>query len=365
MIGIYKITNNINNKIYIGQSVNIERRWKDHLSNSSKKSLIHRAIEKYGKDNFTFEIIEECSIEELDNREIYWISYYDTFNYGYNLTRGGKSGFKYNIDAIYEDYLITNNMSKTSKNIGCHLNTVRNILHIFGINESNQQSDKSVQCIDPVTLEIIKQYDSIQEAADAIGISRSSISQAASGKVKSAGKYYWKFIDDNNKIFIPSEIKRYKEPVEQLDYYTGEILAEYESAKEAARQLGDTTSSGGSRISQVCNGKLQSAFGYKWKRKNDNNYIFIPPKTQLKKYNQKVQQIDLITGLVLNEFKSYAEAARSIGKSSKAADKISLVCRGKKESVYGYKWKNIDLNDGQGVEDDSYDEFENEDAEED
>lgn len=60
MIGIYKITNNINNKIYIGQSVHIKRRWAEHCKPSSD-SLISKAIKKYGKDNFTFEIIEKCS----------------------------------------------------------------------------------------------------------------------------------------------------------------------------------------------------------------------------------------------------------------------------------------------------------------
>ena len=57
---VYKITNKLNNKIYIGQSVNIERRWKEHICDNRKNSLIHLAIQKYGKDNFDFEVIEEC-----------------------------------------------------------------------------------------------------------------------------------------------------------------------------------------------------------------------------------------------------------------------------------------------------------------
>jgi group I intron endonuclease len=61
MTGIYKITNKINGKVYIGQSINIERRWKEHISDKRKNSLIHLAIEKYGEKNFNFEIIEECS----------------------------------------------------------------------------------------------------------------------------------------------------------------------------------------------------------------------------------------------------------------------------------------------------------------
>lgn len=85
MIGIYKITNNINKKIYIGQSVNIQRRFKEHC-NPNKISAISQAIKKYGKENFSFEVIEECKISQLDSRESYWIEYYDAVNCGYNRT---------------------------------------------------------------------------------------------------------------------------------------------------------------------------------------------------------------------------------------------------------------------------------------
>ena len=59
MIGIYKITNLINDKKYVGQSIHIDRRWKEHIY-QNRNSAIHQAIEKYGIENFIFEIIEEC-----------------------------------------------------------------------------------------------------------------------------------------------------------------------------------------------------------------------------------------------------------------------------------------------------------------
>lgn len=101
MIGIYCITNTINNKKYIGQSTNINKRWLRHLQGSFNphiyksdyNTLIHRAIRKYGKENFKLEILEECSKKDLNEREMYWIGKYKTFppslNKGYNNSPGG------------------------------------------------------------------------------------------------------------------------------------------------------------------------------------------------------------------------------------------------------------------------------------
>lgn len=92
--GIYKITNKINRKTYIGQSVDISQRWHYYRYASTKntKSLIVAAIRKYGFDKFNFTILEECDKDELNEKEIYYIKYYKThvLDGGYNLTRGGE-----------------------------------------------------------------------------------------------------------------------------------------------------------------------------------------------------------------------------------------------------------------------------------
>lgn len=85
---IYKIINNINGKIYIGQSNNPQRRFKEHI-NDEGDSLIHNAIKKYGEENFSFEIIEG-PIENFNEREKYWIKVYDSYTNGYNMTLGGE-----------------------------------------------------------------------------------------------------------------------------------------------------------------------------------------------------------------------------------------------------------------------------------
>lgn len=98
MAYIYKIINDINDKVYIGQTRNsLKERFQYHLYASMKENNLHRplylAMKKYGFNHFSIEQIEECSEEELDEREKYWIAYYNSYNDGYNATIGG-NGFQ-------------------------------------------------------------------------------------------------------------------------------------------------------------------------------------------------------------------------------------------------------------------------------
>jgi group I intron endonuclease len=96
MIGIYKITNIDNNKVYIGQSKNVIGRLLRHklslIRNKHFNKHLQSSWNDYGESKFTFTIIEQCNINDLDKREIYWINYYNFYNgnYGYNKTLGGK-----------------------------------------------------------------------------------------------------------------------------------------------------------------------------------------------------------------------------------------------------------------------------------
>lgn len=88
MIGIYKITKKENGKSYIGQSNDIERRFSEHKIKIDIPIKV--AIKKYGTDAFNFEIIEECPLDKLDEREKYWIAFYNTYKeFGYNCNEGG------------------------------------------------------------------------------------------------------------------------------------------------------------------------------------------------------------------------------------------------------------------------------------
>lgn len=93
--GIYKITNIKNKKSYIGKSVEIvPKRWTEHIKTSLNigsisRTKIHDAMKEYGIENFTFEILEECPKDKLSEREKYWIDFYETNTYGYNIKSGG------------------------------------------------------------------------------------------------------------------------------------------------------------------------------------------------------------------------------------------------------------------------------------
>lgn len=96
--GIYYIKNLINNKYYVGQSQDIYYRWNREKTflNGDKlawNAHLQNAWKKYGADNFEFKIIEECSLDSLNNREVFWIEKLDSFNNGYNKTLGG-DGFR-------------------------------------------------------------------------------------------------------------------------------------------------------------------------------------------------------------------------------------------------------------------------------
>lgn len=100
---IYKATNIVDGKVYIGQTIRtISERWKEHIWDANKLHsrhagfYLHSAIRKYTKDSFTVEMVEECDNDKLNERERYWIGFYQSNNkhFGYNLTDGGDSHFR-------------------------------------------------------------------------------------------------------------------------------------------------------------------------------------------------------------------------------------------------------------------------------
>lgn len=243
MIGIYKITNKINNKIYIGQSIDIKERWKQHFYKAYNKkelgynSAIHQAFRKYGYENFSFEVIEVCKKEELDAKEIYWIKTLNSLTpNGYNILPGGQlnrastrqlfcskcgkeisssnsSGLcrscaqeKVSItkEELYEKLLENEgNFTKVGAFYGITDNAIRKKCKNFNLSyhssDYKQKKEKKpcqrqVIQIDKNTKEIIHIYKSIAEAARAVGASKGShITEACQGKLKTAHGFCWQY----------------------------------------------------------------------------------------------------------------------------------------------------------------------------
>ena len=120
---IYKITNTINGKSYIGQTIqNVKERFYQHCATKCSKAVsnmaIHRAIKKYGKSNFIVEVIEEIDSANLNDRERYWIKYYNSYNNGYNSTKGGQDGCKSFKDLDVESIIKEYNTGKSLRTLG-------------------------------------------------------------------------------------------------------------------------------------------------------------------------------------------------------------------------------------------------------
>ena len=140
---IYKITNKINGKSYIGQTIqNVKERFYQHCATKCSQAIlnmvIHKAINKYGKSNFTIEVIEEVESTNLNDRERYWIRYYDSYNNGHNSTEGGQDGIKLfkNLDteSIVREYKSGKSLREIGRLFNVDKQTIKDLLVRNNIN---------------------------------------------------------------------------------------------------------------------------------------------------------------------------------------------------------------------------------------
>lgn len=211
---VYKITNRINGKVYIGQTTRpLMVRWKQHCNPSNQNCIaLHRAILKYGKENFTIEQIDVASdLNELNQKEIYWIKFYNSIdpNKGYNLRIGGENGTVSNETRVKlgkgnrgkkfsEEW--RRKMSKSHKGVkhsaesyakGVETKrangTYEKIAKIAVIN--GKQSGKRVRCLETGIV-----YKSITDAAKANGLNRVNVSECVRGIHKTCGGMRWEYV---------------------------------------------------------------------------------------------------------------------------------------------------------------------------
>lgn len=271
---IYKITNLIDNKVYIGLTTRtVEARWKEHCRHGSQQ--IDDAIQLYGIENFQIETLEECDESILDDREKYWIDYYDSFKNGYNNTYGGRGNNFIMTDKsdivlqLWKDGLTINKIvEKTSLNV----ETVRSYLNKQGITKE-QIKERANYYIGlsksrPVLQydldgNFIKEWNTAVEAANALNLNSKYITSACRGHQKTYNGMKWKYKNDSNPLL---KIRNGSQPVSQFSL-DGNFIKSYHSIGEAAKETNIDRAS----ISKACAGILQTAGKFKWKYKKEVN----------------------------------------------------------------------------------------------
>ena len=207
---IYKITNTTNNKSYIGQTArSLAERWSEHKKNAYSLNLnrpLYYAMRKYGIESFIIEVLEEVDNQTLlDEREQYWIRYYDTYGRGYNATLGGDGSYRLDYEKIILLYEKEQNASEVARQMNVSVEAVRDTLHRSGIQvKSAQEVGKSkgtlVDQLDKKTLVVIKTFNSAREAALEVvgsgGGAISHITDVCKRKRKSAYGYKWRFHEE-------------------------------------------------------------------------------------------------------------------------------------------------------------------------
>lgn len=283
---IYKYTAP-NGKNYIGQTINsLKNRAKNIISGTGYKkcTLFWKAIQKYGWNNFQVEILEEICIEELNDREIYYINFFNSIApNGYNQTFGGDGGktkdvYVYSAQngQFIEHY---SSLSKAEIETGVPIETISSILSekttrkqahnlvflssyipIFDISKLARNNYHYVYVYDKEG-NYLNEFSTIREAAKQLGIGESSIRKCFNGL--SAHASYYQFKNEKYDKIDPIP-KNSKTPISvcQIDPVTNEILATYSSLTAAGKAVGLTSGDGIKRV--ILRGKGLSG-GYFWK----------------------------------------------------------------------------------------------------
>ena len=207
MGSIYKVECLVNHKVYIGlTNISIQQRWTGHIgasfnpNHSDYDFSFHRAIRKYGIDNFIIEEIDQGKGEVLKEKEKYWIQVYDSYNSGYNETLGGDGQCKYDYDIIVDFYLSHHNsVTLTCQEFNIYDQVVYSALQSHNINYKALPKNKPRQSHNKKILLVEKNiiFNSMKEIDDYFGkMVHPNIRRCLNGGTKKAYGYHWKEIDD-------------------------------------------------------------------------------------------------------------------------------------------------------------------------
>lgn len=303
---IYLILNDIHpEKIYVGQTYQeLNIRWNGHIGqikNHSNTDMLHNAMEKYGKEHFAMEGIEKCTektkiglIEKLNNREKYYISYFDSFKNGYNLTEGGRDAKEYQMKSV-KQYSIDGDYLKTYKSVDSLKKEFENVSviysccngvskyaygHIWRYSEKDlndfplpneaEKREAMVRyyCLSQIDKydyrgNLIKTYKNISEAEQFEKVKRTNIVECCTGKHIYVGTNVFRFHHENFNTY-----KTYRDKPKLVEQYdlSGNFIGVYESVRKAGKMIGRNYQ----QIAQTCRGKQKTAYGFIWKYVEDN-----------------------------------------------------------------------------------------------
>ena len=356
---IYCITNKINNRKYIGQTLStIEHRMSQHFSNNKNKLVIGLAIQKYGKDNFTFEEIAKYESETkeelrkiLDEKEIYYIKKYHSLaeEHGYNISKGGNSRdyFGHPVDVYNKQgkYICSfPSISEASRyyEVGLHsifkmcngkIKIIKHCDYIFRFKGDNfNKYDTSytiggAKKIYQFSMEgvLLNEFKTKTEASKYMS---ELLGQKCDIKVdrKTYKGYIWSY---DKEFDYEKCVNSNKTPVD-IYYLDGKLFGSYTSIKDGLKSIGINYSV--SSVHSACEGKLFTLYGYVWRYKGDpfDKYPLEKPYANGKPVNQYTKNNEYIT-----TFRACTEAGIMLDIRGK---NISACCRGEQKTYKGFKW---------------------------
>jgi group I intron endonuclease len=277
---IYKITNMVNGKIYIGQTTDWKRRFSEHKARGygqESNKILYLAFDKYGIENFNFEVIEEC--ENYNEREKYWIKYYNCIlPNGYNMTEGGEEP---PLNKKENSPFATHTQADVDKVVDLLLNTKMIYKDIARVTN----------------------YDV------------STIKRINSGKLWYDDKYNYPLRKEHSKNFVEERAKNIINDLLNTKMTQKEIAAKYGVARSTVTAINSGQNNHDPELNYPLRGKKQ-------------NYDYTP----------NVLMIDSETLKVLKEFRSAKEAGVFLGNPNKRTTILQCL-KGETKLAYGYFWK--------------------------